>query len=112
MGKTHDDEVYEDGVNKGQRGGFLDDSVEGNISHTSKDEKIYHEGYVYGAQHRYGKEGRYHSYSDSGSNDPKSSSNKSKSSKSPKRASGSSGGYRGRRSSDMEWDKVYEPTWG
>ena len=38
MGKTHDDEVYKDGVREGQRGGFLEDLVEGNISHTSKDE--------------------------------------------------------------------------
>jgi len=72
MGKTHDDEVYEKGVRDGQRGGFLDDLVMGNISAGSKDEKIYKEGYTYGAQHRYGSEGRYHTWSGSGSNDPKS----------------------------------------
>jgi len=72
MGKTHDDEVYKKGVRDGQRGGFLDDLIMGNISAGNKDGKIYKEGYTYGAQHRYGPEGRYHNWSGSGSNDPKS----------------------------------------
>ena len=112
MGKTHDDEVYKDGVREGQRGGFLEDLVEGNISHTSKDEKIHQKGYVYGAQHRYGKQGRYHSYDGSGSNDSKDSLSKLKSFKSSQGTSesidrdfgGSSESY----SYDREYDKVYE----
>lgn len=72
MGKTHDDEVYEKGVADGQCGRFLDDLIMGNISAGSKDGEIYKEGYTYGARHRYGPEGRYHTWSGSGSNDPKS----------------------------------------
>jgi Tol biopolymer transport system component len=76
MGKTHDDEVYEAGVRGGQRGDFLEDSIEGLglpdlLPGGGKDRETYKKGYEYGAAHRYGPEGRYHSWDKSGVNDPK-----------------------------------------
>ena len=89
MAKTRDDEIHEKGVQQGQRGGFLDDLVMGNIPAVSKDEKIFKDGYTYGAQHRYGKEGRFHTWNGKGSNDPKSK--ESKETKESEKADVSSG---------------------
>lgn len=116
MGKTHDDEVYEKGVRDGQRGGFLEDLVEGNISHTSKDEKTYHKGYEYGATHRYGKEGRYHSWSSSGSKDPKTGDKKSGRSREKstraKPADGYDHDYKDRHYHGSDYDSSCETTCG
>lgn len=71
MAKTRDDEIYEKGVKEGQRGGIFDDFIEGNIPAGSREEKIYKDGYWYGQEHRYGPEGRYHTWDSRGSNDPK-----------------------------------------
>ncbi len=55
MWNDRKDEAYKLGVRDGQRGGFLDDfthSLSKGIN-TSESDKVYDEGYVYGANHRY-----------------------------------------------------------
>jgi hypothetical protein len=67
MGKTSDDEEYERGVRDGQREGFFGDFIQGQ----TKTGSPYDKGYEYGATHRYGPEGPYHTWDNRGSNDPK-----------------------------------------
>jgi len=68
MGKTENDKEFEAGVHNGQRGGFLADLIQGQFGDSYTP---YGEGYKHGAEHRYGPEGRYHTWDNRGSNDPK-----------------------------------------
>lgn len=67
MVKTRNDEEYEAGVSAGQQGSFLDDLIQGQMGSDSP----FNKGYEFGAQHRYGPDGRYHTYDNRGSNDNK-----------------------------------------
>lgn len=79
MGKTRKDKAYERGVRDGQRGDLLEDFTMGwsfgdLIPGSEKREKeweAYKKGYEYGVDHRYGPEGRYHTWDNRGTNDPK-----------------------------------------
>ena len=54
MGKTRDDEIYEEGVKSGKEGGFFDDFANGlGRGLGGRDSEIYDKGYKWGAQHRY-----------------------------------------------------------
>ena len=69
MGKSDNDEDYERGVRDGQKGGFLDDLIDAQFGDSYTP---YGKGYNYGVEHRYDSKGqRYHSWDDSGTNDPK-----------------------------------------
>ncbi|MFH0869785.1 MAG: hypothetical protein V1866_01885 [archaeon] len=74
MADGPNDKAHEDGVHDGQRGGFLDDLIMGTglgdiIPGNQEEWDSYKAGYEYGSEHRYGPDGRYHSWDGSGTND-------------------------------------------
>jgi len=73
MGNEKLDKAHAEGVKDGQRGGFLDDLLQGNtkVVSGSEEEKAYNDGYDNGATNRSNKDGeRYHSWDGTGINDP------------------------------------------
>jgi hypothetical protein len=55
MGKSKDEEIYEEGVKAGKQGGFIDGFAHslGKSLNGSREDEIFDKGYTYGAEHKY-----------------------------------------------------------